>query len=134
MGIFKTTRKVTDEEREFQTENLKQLVNEFDATEAIGEKKYKEAMQFIYDRKRKSFVVVAGPEKTFKLKNPYIVEFDQVKEASVEIKGKNIFMKFTTKHPYAKKIRYKMNYKSVKNEDFSEYLEMADRISKVLSK
>ena len=85
MGIFKTTHKVTDDERNFQKENLKRLESEFDMTKAMGVKKFRDAMQFIYDKDRRCFVVVEGPEETFKLKNPYIIDFDQVKDAYVEV-------------------------------------------------
>lgn len=142
MGIFKTTHKVTEEEKAFQLENLERLKNEFDVTKAMGVKKYPDAMQFIYDKERRCFVVVEGPEETFKLKNPYIIDFDQVKDAYVEVEefwtekpGKfeirpiqnslmmedfdkvfwryNIHMHFETTHPYAKHIEYQMNYKTV---------------------
>ena len=142
MGIFKTTHKVTEEEKAFQLENLERLKNEFDVTKAMGVKKYPDAMQFIYDKERRCFVVVEGPEETFKLKNPYIIDFDQVKDAYVEVEefwtekpGKfeirpiqnslkmedfdkvfwryNINMHIETTHPYAKHIEYQMNYKTV---------------------
>lgn len=142
MGIFKTTHKVTEEEKAFQLENLKRLESEFDVTKAMGVKKYPDAMQFIYDKERRCFVVVEGPEDTFKLKNPYIIDFDQVKAAYVEVEefwtekpGKfeirpiqnglkmedfdkvfwryNINMHFETTHPYAEHIEYQMNYKTV---------------------
>lgn len=85
MGIFKTTHKVTPEEKAFQSENLKRLENEFDVSKALGIKKYPDAMQFIYDRERRCFVVVEGPENVFKLKNPYIIDFDQVKDVYLEV-------------------------------------------------
>ena len=85
MGIFETTREVTPEETGFQTENLKRLKNEFDVTKAMGVKKYPDAIQFIYDEKRRCFVVVEGPEETFKVKNPYIVDFDQVDAVFLEV-------------------------------------------------
>ena len=53
MGIFKTTHKVTEEEKAFQLENLERLKNEFDVTKAMGVKKYPDAMQFIYDKERR---------------------------------------------------------------------------------
>ena len=56
MGIFETTHEVTPEETGFQTENLKRLKNEFDVTKAMGVKKYPDAIQFIYDEKRRCFV------------------------------------------------------------------------------
>lgn len=40
MGIFKTTHKVTEEEKTFQLENLERLKNEFDVTKAMGVKKW----------------------------------------------------------------------------------------------
>ncbi|MDO4176541.1 MAG: hypothetical protein Q4D99_03575 [Bacillota bacterium] len=143
MGILKTTRKVTEEEKAFQLENLKRLESDFDATKAMGVKKYSDAMQFIYDKKRRCFVVVKGPEETFKVKNPYIIDFDQVKDAYVEVEEfwtegprkfelkapqqytlkmgdfdkvfwrYNIYMNFKTTHPYAEHIRYQMNYNTI---------------------
>ena len=85
MGLFKTTREVTPEEKAFQKENLERLENEFDATKAMGVKKFPDAMQFIYNKDRRCFVVVEGPEETFKLRNPYIIDFDQVKDVWLEV-------------------------------------------------
>lgn len=143
MGIFKTTRKVTEEEKAFQLENLKRLESDFEMTKAMGVKKYPDAMQFIFDKKRRCFVVVQGPEATFKAKNPYIIDFDQVKDAYIEVEefwtegpGKfelkgpqqnllkmsdfdkvfwryNLYMNFKTTHPFAEHIRYQMNYNTI---------------------
>ena len=143
MGIFDFKSKVKEDEIIFQQENLKRLENEFDMTKALGVKKFPEAMQFIYDKERRCFVVVEGPEDTFKSKNPYIIDFDQVEDAYVEVEefwtekpGKfeikapmqnslkmgdfdkvfwryNIIMHFETTHPYAKHIEYQMNYNTI---------------------
>ena len=85
MGLFNFMRKGKEEKKAFQEENLKRLESEFDATEALGVKEFPSAMQFIYDKERRCFVVVEGPEDDFKSKNPYIIDFDQVKEAYVEV-------------------------------------------------
>lgn len=143
MGIFNTKHEVTAEEKQMQAENLKRLESAFDATKAMGVKKFPDAMQFIYDKERKCFVVVQGPEETFKLKNPWIVDFDQVKDVYIEVEefwteegGKfavtkpiqrslqatnfddvfwryDIYMNIVTSHPYAGTIRYKMNYNQI---------------------
>ena len=143
MGLFNFKTKAKEEEKVFQQENLKRLESEFDVTKALGVKKYPEATQFIYDKERRCFVVVEGPEDTFKSKNPYIIDFDQVKDAYVEVEefwtekpGKfeikepmqnslkmgdfdkvfwryNIFMHIETTHPYAKHIKYQMNYNTI---------------------
>ena len=143
MGIFNTTHKVTEEEKAFQIENLERLKNEFDMTKAMGVKKYPDAMQFIFDKGRRCFVVCEGPEETFKLKNPYIINFDQVKDAYIEVEEfwtegprkfelkapqqytlkmgdfdkvfwrYNLYMNFKTDHPFAEHIRYQMNYNTI---------------------
>lgn len=143
MGILKTTHKVTEEEKAFQLENLKRLESSFDVTKAMGVKKYPDAMQFIYDKGHRCFVVCEGPENLFKPKNPYIIDFDQVKDAYVEVEEfwtegprkfelkapqqyrlqmsdfdkvfwrYNIFMNFKTTHPFAEHIRYQMNYNTI---------------------
>lgn len=142
MGILKTNHVVSDEEREYQKENLLRLENEFDMTKAMGVKKHPDAMQFIFDKNRECFVVVPGPEENFKLKNPYVVDFKQVKDVYMEVeeywtKSQNKFdeirsnrtllqgdfdkvfwrynlnLVIVTNHPYAKTIRYQMNYKTI---------------------
>ena len=85
MGLFDFMRKGKEEKKAFQQENLKRLESEFDATEALGEKTFPNAMQFIYDKERRCFVVVEGPEDDFKSKNPYVIDFDQVEDAYVEV-------------------------------------------------
>ena len=143
MGIFDFKKKMSEEEKVFQQENLKRLENEFERTKALGVKKFPDAMQFIYDKERRCFVVVEGPEDDFKSKNPYIIDFDQVKDAYIEVEEfwtekidkhalkepmqnrlmmedfdkvlwrYNIIMHIETTHPYAKHIEYQMNYNTI---------------------
>ena len=143
MGIFDFKHKVAEAEIEFQQENLDRLESNFDATKAMGVKKYADAMQFIYDKERRCFVVVEGPEDDFKSRNPYIIDFDQVKDAYVEVEEfwtekpdkfdikapmqnslkmgdfdkvfwrYNIIMHIETTHPYEKHIKYQMNYNTI---------------------
>ena len=143
MGIFDFKHKVAEAEIEFQQENLDRLESNFDATKAMGVKKYADAMQFIYDKERRCFVVVEGPEDDFKSRNPYIIDFDQVKDAYVEVEEfwtekpdkfdikapmqnslkmgdfdkvfwrYNIIMHIETTHTYEKHIKYQMNYNTI---------------------
>ncbi|MBQ0005717.1 MAG: hypothetical protein KBS68_07655 [Clostridiales bacterium] len=135
MGLF--SKKISEEEKLYQEENRK-LLEAFTPTKALGVKKVQVATQFIYDEDRKQFVVVEGPEDTFKEKNPYVISYDQVKSVSLEIEetwsedkneyapadGRRLlqnqykevywrydfFLIIETTHPYAKTIRYKMNW------------------------
>lgn len=142
MGLFKTKHIVTEAEREFQKENMIRLRDEFDMTKAMGVKKYPDAMQFIYDKERRCFVVVQGPEDTFKLKSPWVVDFDQVEDVYLDVEEwwtatgnrfdtvqphhilvqseydkvfwrYNLLMVIKTSHPYAKTITYYMNYYNI---------------------
>ncbi len=113
MGLFDFMRKGKEEKKAFQEENLKRLESEFDMTAALGMKEFPDAMQFIYDEGRKCFVVVEGPEDDFKSKNPYIVDFDQVKEAYVEVD------EYWTEKPDKFAIREPMQ-ESLKMEDFDK--------------
>lgn len=135
MDMFK--KKPSEEELAFQEENAKQLVN-FNVTKSWGVKKVPTATQFIYDGDARQFVVVDGPDETFRERNPYIISFDQVTGVSLEIdeywtetnekyapgRGMGIltqdryndvfwrydfYLNIDTTHPYAGNIRYKMN-------------------------
>ena len=77
MGLFSRKKKVSPEEERALEENRAKL-DSFQVTKAWGIKKYGPAMQFIYDENAKQFVVVEGPEETFRERNPFIVGFDQV--------------------------------------------------------
>lgn len=136
MGLFKK-KKISLEEEAFQKENQKELEN-FHMTKAWGVKKYPTSMQFIFDKDQKCFVVVEGPAKTFKEKNPYIIHYDQVKKVSLRVdeyyseKGdlyapriykqitveqyKKVYWRYDfyiiieTIHPYAKTIEFQTNF------------------------
>lgn len=136
MALFK--KKISPEEQAFKEENAKKLET-FNVTKAWGIKKYGPAMQFIYDKDARNFVVVEGPEETFRERNPYIISFDQVEDVTLEIEETwsedkneyapagygillqdkydevywryNFYLIIKTSHPYAKEIKYKMNFK-----------------------
>lgn len=65
-------------------ENRGKLDN-FNVTKAWGVKKYPVATQFIYDGENRNFVVVEGPEETFREKNPDIISFSQVRDVYLEV-------------------------------------------------
>ena len=137
MGLF-SRKKTSQEEMLFQKENRARL-EEFVVTKAWGVKKYATANQFIYDAEHKWFVVCEGPEESFREKNPYIIAFDQVTDVSLEIDeywsekkdefaprgfGRilqedyskvywryDFYLTISTTHPYAKEIRFQMNFK-----------------------
>lgn len=139
MGLFDFMRKGKEEKRAFQEENLKRLEGEFDPTGALGAGTFPDAMQFIFDGDRRCFVVVEGSADDFRSKNPYVIDFDQVEDAYVEVDeywtekdGKfdlrapgqgslkmedfdkvfwryDVIMHFKTTHPYAKHVEYRMN-------------------------
>lgn len=122
-------------------ENFEKL-KDFNMTKAWGVKKYEKAMQFIYDEDHRWFVVVQGPEETFKERNPDIISFDQVRKVILEIdqgwtdeedkfgtrhKGMaefadfdeicwqyDCFLTIKVDHPYIKQIRYQMNTNTIK--------------------
>ena len=129
-----------EEQMAYREENKKKL-DDFEITKAWGIKKYKEAMQFIYDKDKKQFVVVSGPEETFKERNPDVIDFDQVTDVFLEViehwgeKGgqydppnlthqirqeeyKDVFWRYDfylhikVDHPYFDEICYKMNWKT----------------------
>ncbi|MBR0308678.1 MAG: hypothetical protein IJH92_07275 [Mogibacterium sp.] len=137
MGLF-SKKKESPEELAFKEENRRKLEN-FVVTKAWGIKKYRPAMQFIYDGNARQFVVVEGPEETFRERNPYIIDFDDVTDVVLEVEEtwsksggeydpagygtllqddyKNVFWRYEfyltikTRHPYAGDIRYRMNFK-----------------------
>jgi len=69
---------------ESKKENRK-LLEQFRVTKAWGVKKYRTAMQFIYDEAHRCFVVVEGPEETFREREPYVIRFDQVNSVALEV-------------------------------------------------
>ncbi|MBQ3389833.1 MAG: DUF4428 domain-containing protein [Firmicutes bacterium] len=121
-------------------EENKKALEDFKVTKAWGIKKYATAMQFIYDQDQKCFVVVEGPEETFRDRNPDIIRFDQVRNIWLEVdegwsesgdqyapKSNRIltqdkydevfwrydfYLNFALDHPYLKQIRYPMNFKT----------------------
>ena len=85
MGLFSKKEK---RPQEYLESNRKKL-DAFTVTKAWGIKKYRPAMQFVYDADRRQFVVVEGPVEDptvdFRDKNPDIVGFDQVKDVWLEV-------------------------------------------------
>lgn len=140
MGFFsrKKADEVSNDERIARQENREKLEG-FHITKALGVKKYEAAMQFIYDEERRQFVVVEGPAETFRERNPWVVDYDQVEDVWLEVEeywtesgdayavkgfGRllaedyskvywryNFFLNIQTTHPYAKTLRFQMNYK-----------------------
>ena len=124
---------------EAREENRKAL-EDFNVTKAWGIKKYRVAMQFIYDQEQRCFVVVEGPEESFRERNPDIIRFDQVRNVWLEVeegwsetgdqyapasnriltqdKYDEVFWRYdfylniALDHPYIEKIRYPMNFKT----------------------
>lgn len=139
MGLFSRKKEISAEELQAKEENKKKL-EDFNVTKAWGVKKYPTSMQFIYDKDKKRFVVVEGPEEEFKEKNPYVIDFDQVEDVILEVsegwseKGGeyditrytnimqneyskvfwvyNCYIIIKTTHPFAEEIRFKTNFKS----------------------
>ncbi|NLY87416.1 MAG: hypothetical protein GX083_02560 [Clostridiales bacterium] len=84
MALFSRKKEISAEEIQAKEENKKKL-EDFNVTKAWGVKKYESAMQFIFDKEKRQFVVVEGPEETFKEKNPYVIDFDQVEDVVLEV-------------------------------------------------
>lgn len=112
----------------------------FQPTKAWGVKKYQVAMQFIYDAEQRAFVVVEGPEESFRERNPDIIRFDQVRDVWLEVvenwsedggqyapngvgqllqdRYKEVFWRYDfilhieLSHPYLREIAYPMNFKT----------------------
>ena len=65
------------------------MLDEFKVTKAWGIKKYRPAMQFVYDADQRLFCVVEGPIEDpsvdFRDKNPDVVSFDQVRDVWLEV-------------------------------------------------
>ena len=121
-------------------EKNRRALEDFQVTKAWGVKKYRVAMQFIYDAEKRCFVVVEGPEETFRERNPDIIRFDQVRNIWLEIKEGwsesgdqyapasnriltqdkydevfwryDFYLNFALDHPYLTQIRYPMNFKT----------------------
>lgn len=139
MGLFKRKKEADSKEIEAR-ENNKVLLDKFVMKKALGVKKYPDAMQFIYDDQNRWFAVAQGPAESFKEKEPWVIEYDQVEDVWLEVdeywtetgekyaqRGMgtllqedfkkvywryDFYMNIKTSHPYAKKIRYQMNYKT----------------------
>ena len=139
MGLFGKK----DRRPEEYLEENRRLLDGFTVTKAWGIKKYRPAMQFVYDQDKRQFVVVEGPVEDptvdFRDKDPDVVSFDQVKDVWLEVdeywtegngeyeprpiqtitqdKYKDVYWRYDfylnieTDHPYAKTIRYQMNFK-----------------------
>lgn len=129
-----------EKQMEYREENKKKLEG-FEMTKAWGIKKYPQAMQFIYDKDGRQFVVVEGPAETFKKRNPDVIGFDQATDVFLEVeehwseKGgqydapnlthqirqeeyKDVFWRYDfllhikVDHEYFDEICYKMNWKT----------------------
>lgn len=139
MGLFSRKKEISPEELQAKEENKKKL-EEFNVTKAWGVKKYPMSMQFIFDKDKKQFVVVEGPEEEFKEKNPYVIDFNQVEDVVLEVSegwaeksGQYAYVSYRnltsdmyakvfwhydfyitikTTHPFAKEISFKTNFKS----------------------
>lgn len=99
------------------------------------------AYQFIFDEEKRWFVVVPGPVSDFRDKEPWVVDFDQASDVILDVDeywtkeggqyapGRDhgillmddyskvywrydFYLTIGTHHPYAGKIRYKMNFKT----------------------
>lgn len=85
MGLFS---KKDKRPAEYLGEN-RRMLDEFTVTRAWGVKKYRPAMQFVYDQDHSRFVVVEGPVEDpsvdFRDKDPDVVSFDQVKDVWLEV-------------------------------------------------
>lgn len=85
MGLFS---KKDKRPAEYLGEN-RRMLDEFTVTRAWGVKKYRPAMQFVYDQVHSRFVVVEGPVEDpsvdFRDKDPDVVSFDQVKDVWLEV-------------------------------------------------
>jgi hypothetical protein len=85
MGLFS---KKDKRPAEYLGEN-RRMLDEFTVTRAWGVKKYRPAMQFVYDQDHRRFVVVEGPVEDpsvdFRDKDPDVVSFDQVKDVWLEV-------------------------------------------------
>ena len=85
MGLFKKKEK---RPQEYLDAN-RRMLDEFVVTKAWGVKKYRVAMQFVYDADHRWFVVVEGPvddpSVDFRDKNPDVISFDQVKDVWLEV-------------------------------------------------
>lgn len=85
MGLFSKKEKRPAE----YLEQNRALLQGFNVTKAWGVKKYRPAMQFVYDQEKRQFVVVEGPAEDpsidFRDKNPDVISFDQVKDVWLEV-------------------------------------------------
>lgn len=140
MGLFSKDKTPSAEELAAREVNREKLEC-FNMTRSWGIKKYATATQFIYDEEMKAFVVVEGPDESFKEREPWVIDFDEVEDAWLEVdewwskEGKqfdkyhdyhrllqedyknvfwhyDLYMNIKTKHEYAGTIRYKMNYRT----------------------
>lgn len=136
MGLF--NKKPSQEELAAKEANL-QVLEKFNPTASWGVKKWQPSTQFMYDENMKAFVVVDGPDETFKERNPFVINFDEVEDVYLEVdewwtEDGNKFNKFhnphillqenyskvfwhydfylniKTTHPFCEHIRYQMNH------------------------
>lgn len=136
MGLF--SKKPSQEELAAREAN-KELLDNFNPTASWGVKKKQPSTQFMYDENARTFVVVEGPDETFRERNPFVIGFDEVEDVFLEVdewwtKDGNKFNKFhdnhillqgdyskvfwhydfymniKTTHPFCEDIRYQMNF------------------------
>lgn len=136
MGLF--SKKPSQEELAAQEAN-KEVLEKFNPTASWGVKKKQPSTQFMYDEVMRSFVVVDGPDETFRERNPIVIGFDEVEDVFLEVdewwtEDGNKFNKFhdnhillqenyskvfwhydfylniKTTHPFCENIRYQMNF------------------------
>ncbi len=139
MGIFSKKKVEVVETISPEELNAKRL-KAFEPTKAWGIKKYEDAIQFIYDEDKRQFVVVEGPEATFRERNPHVFAFSDVIDVYMHVvqfwteernqgedekgTGKleperfgevfwhyDIYLHILTKVPGYEDICFKMNYK-----------------------
>lgn len=136
MGLF--SKKPSQEELEAREAN-KEVLAKFNPTASWGVKKKQPSTQFMYDEEMKTFVVVDGPDESFRERNPFVIGFDEVEDVFLEVdewwtEDGNKFNKFhdnhillqdkydevfwhydfylniKTTHPFCENIRYQMNH------------------------
>lgn len=82
MGLF--SNKPSQEELAARETNLETL-NKFNPTASWGVKKWQPSTQFMYDDNMKAFVVVDGPDETFRERNPFVIGFNEVEDVFLEV-------------------------------------------------
>lgn len=136
MGLF--SKKQSEEEVKAKEAN-RDILEKFNPTASWGVKKYQPSKQFMYDEDKSAFVVVDGPDETFRERNPFVIGFDEVNDVFLEVDewwtddGKkfntfhnpkvllqqdyskvfwhyDFYLNITTSHPFCENIRYRMNF------------------------